>query len=78
MVRWKSGFLCLYLLDERGWSRAEKCPGKPMVFRKRVTTLHLAATVIRSCSRMILLAAAVISGLSPGATARRTAVSVLP
>ena len=40
-----------------------------MVLRKRVTTAHFAAITIRSCSRLILLTAAAISGVTPGASA---------
>ena len=40
----------------------------------RVTTVHFAAMTMRSCSRLILLTAAAISGVTPGASAARTAV----
>ena len=60
-----------------GCSRTEKRPGRPTVLRKRVTTLHLAATIIRSCRRMSLLTAATISGVRPGARALRAAVSAV-
>jgi hypothetical protein len=39
------------------------------VLRKRVTTEHFAAITIRSCRRLILLTAAAISGVTPGASA---------
>ena len=42
-----------------------------MVLRKRVTTLHLDATSMRSCNRMSLLAAAAISGVMPAVSAAR-------
>ena len=58
-----------------GCRREEKRPGRPMVSRKRVTTLHLEATSTRSWMRMSLLAAATISGVRPGARAVRVAVS---
>ncbi len=45
-----------------------------MVSRKRVTTRRLAATLIRSCTRMIFETAAAISGVMP----RVSAVSVSP
>jgi hypothetical protein len=37
------------------------------VLRNDVTTLHLAAITMRSCRRLILATAAVISGVSPAA-----------
>ena len=40
-----------------------------MVLRKRVTTAHFAAITMRSCRRLILLTAAAISGVTPGASA---------
>ena len=44
-----------------------------MVLRKRVTTAHFDAISIRSCSRLSFATAATISGVSPGASAVRTA-----
>jgi hypothetical protein len=38
-----------------------------MVPRKRVTTLHFLAINTKSCKRQILLTAATISGVRPGA-----------
>ena len=52
-----------------GCSRIDSRPGRPMVLRKRVATGHFAATCIRSATRMILLTAATISGVRPGASA---------
>ena len=57
-----------------GCSRTARRPGSPIVLRNRVTTLHLAAMTIRSCSRLILVTAATISGVRPGATAVSAAV----
>ena len=45
-----------------------------MVLRKRVTTEHFAAITIRSCKRLILLTAAAISGVTPGASAASAGV----
>ena len=39
------------------------------MLRNAVTTEHFAAITIRSCSRLILLTAAAISGVTPGASA---------
>ncbi len=58
-----------------GCRRVERRPGRPMVLRKRVTTRVLAATAIRSCSRMIFDTAATNSGVRPGASAVRAAAS---
>ena len=52
-----------------GCRRTASEPGRPSVLRKRVTTRQRLATRIRSWLRMILLAAAAISGVSPGASA---------
>ena len=52
-----------------GCRRALSRPGNPTVVRKRVTTRILRAAAIRSCTRMSLLTAAAISGVSPGASA---------
>ena len=57
-----------------GCSRTERRPGSPIVLRKRVTTEHFAAITIRSCRRLILLTAAAISGVTPGASAARAGV----
>ena len=60
------------LTSSVGWlgcNRTDSRPGSPMVLRKRVTTEHFAAITIRSCSRLILLTAAAISGVMPGASA---------
>src|SRR6266513_690614 len=46
-----------------------------MVLRNRVTTRHFAATLIRSCSRMIFDTAAAISGVSPATMWARAGVS---
>jgi hypothetical protein len=59
-----------------GWMREESRPGSPMVLRKRVTTVHLRATAIRSWLRMIFETAAAISGVTPGASAASVALSV--
>ncbi len=58
-----------------GCSRTESRPGSPSVPRKRVTTRRFLATSIRSALRQILLTAAAISGVSPGASAARTSPS---
>ena len=50
-----------------GCRRTARCPGRPRVSRKRATTRHLRATVMRSWLRISLLTAAAISGVSPGA-----------
>ena len=57
-----------------GWAAAAPTAGRasPSVLRKRVTTEHFAATTIRSCSRLILLTAAAISGVMPGASVAST------
>ena len=52
-----------------GCSRALSLPANPTVVRKRVTTRIFAAAAIRSCTRISLLTAATISGVSPGAMA---------
>ena len=52
-----------------GCSRTDSRPGRPTVLRKAVTTEHFAAITIRSCRRLILLTAATISGVRPGASA---------
>ncbi len=57
-----------------GCSRADIVPGRPMVSRKAVTTRHLLAARIRSWLRMILLTAAAISGVTPGAIWDSTAL----
>ena len=54
-----------------GWSRELSRPGRPSVLLARTTTSHLAATVIRSRFDISFDAAAVISGVRPGAIARR-------
>ena len=46
------------------------------MLRNAVTTLHFAAMTIRSCSRLTLLTAAAISGVTPGARVDRTDVVV--
>ena len=58
-----------------GCSRIESRPGSPSVLRKAVVTRHWAATAIRSCSRMILLTPAAISGVRPGRSAASAAGS---
>ena len=58
-----------------GCSRTESRPGRPIVLRNAVVTRHFAATATRSCSRMILLTAAAISGVSPGRSAASAAAS---
>ena len=57
-----------------GCSRTDRRPGRPTVLRNRVTTEHFAAITMRSCRRLILLTAAAISGVMPGASAARTGV----
>ncbi len=52
-----------------GCSRVARVPGSPMVLRKAACTWVAAVTAIRSWLRMILLTAAAISGVMPGATA---------
>jgi len=42
--------------------------------RNRVTTEHFAAITIRSCKRLILLTAAAVSGVTPGASAASAGV----
>ena len=61
-------FLGASLAAVRSWEQGRR-PPSPIVERNRVTTRHLAAAVMRSCTRMILLTAAAISGVSPGASA---------
>ena len=58
-----------------GCRRVAMRPGRPMVLRKAVTTRHFLATRIKSWLRMILLTAAAISGVMPGATAASVALS---
>ncbi len=57
-----------------GCSRTESRPGRPIVLRKLVTTLHFDAISIRSWRRQILLTAAAISGVRPGASAASVSV----
>ena len=57
-----------------GCNRTERWRGSPSVLRKRVTTLHLRATAIRSWLRISFDTAAAISGVRPGASALSTAV----
>ena len=52
-----------------GCSRTAMVPGRPIVLRNRVTTRMRDAARIRSWLRMILLVAAAISGVIPGASA---------
>ncbi len=52
-----------------GCRRTASEPGRPRVLRKRVTTWQRLAASTRSWLRMILLVAATISGVRPGATA---------
>ncbi len=59
-----------------GCRRIDSRPGRPIVFRKRVTTRHFAATAIRSWLRISFETAAAISGMTPGAKRCRVAVSV--
>ena len=47
---------------------------KPGVLRNLVTTEHFAAITIKSCTRLILLTAAAISGVTPGANAASAGV----
>src|ERR1041384_780702 len=54
-----------------GWQRDDSRPGSPSVLLARTTTWHLAPTVIRSKFDISLHAAAAISGVSPGAIARK-------
>ncbi|MNE60052.1 hypothetical protein D3C80_1551760 [compost metagenome] len=58
-----------------GCRRVDRRPRRPMVPRKRVTTRIFCATSTRSCTRMIFDTAAAISGVRPGARARRPASS---
>ena len=58
-----------------GCSRVAMRPGRPMVLRKAVTTRHFLATRIRSWLRMVLLTAAAISGVMPGASTVSAALS---
>ena len=57
-----------------GWSRVARVPGRPIVERRAVTTGVRRATATRSETRISLLTAATISGVSPGA---RAVVSVV-
>jgi len=52
-----------------GCSRVAIVPGRPSVVRKAAVTWQARATAIRSWLRMILLVAATISGVRPGASA---------
>lgn len=54
-----------------GCKRTAMVPGRPMVLRNLVVTRHLLAARIRSWLRMILLTAAAISGIKPGASRAR-------
>ncbi len=47
-------------------------PGQPMVVRNALVTVAARDTATRSWFRMILLTAATVSGVSPGARAART------
>jgi hypothetical protein len=54
-----------------GWQRDDSRPGRPSVEFARTTTWHFAPTVIRSKFDISLAAAATISGVRPGAIARK-------
>jgi hypothetical protein len=56
-----------------GCNLTDRWPGRPTVLRNRVTTTHFAAITMRSCKRLILLTAAAISGVTPGANAESAA-----
>ena len=54
-----------------GCNRVDSVPRAPSVLRNAVTTSHLRATRIRSWLRISFETAATISGVKPGAAARR-------
>ncbi|MOA44523.1 hypothetical protein D3C78_1668150 [compost metagenome] len=54
-----------------GCRRVDRRPRRPRVPRNCVTTRIFCATSTRSCTRMILETAAAISGVKPGASARK-------